>query len=365
MGGEPDFAAEGLLDGLEGAEREARLELLRALHGEGCALEQLREAAAAGRLALLPVEQLLGERRRFSLEDCARETGLSDDFLLRNHTALGLPRPAGAIPVYDEDHVENLRVIAALLQAGFREEDLLGVSRVLGGSARKISEAFIDVLSAALVGPDDTEADIALRYAGLARGFAPQLDRMMGGVVRLQLLDVIRREAVGHVERATGRLSGGREVAVAFADLAGFTALSEQVDVEEVGALAARFEALAARFAEPPVLLVKVLGDGAMLVCDDAAALLAAVIGIVDEAEAAELPPVHVGMTHGPALRSAGDWYGRTVNLAARLCGAAAPGTVLVTPEVRDAAGDGFEYAEEPAVAVKGIAGPVAVLRAR
>ncbi len=70
-------------------------------------------------------------------------------------------------------------------------------------------------------------------------------------------------------------------------------------------------------------------------------------------------------MTLGPAVRSNGDWYGRTVNLAARLCGAAAGGTVLVTEELRAAAGDGFEFSEAPELTLKGIEGPVPVLLAR
>ena len=358
MSDEHHFEAAGLLDGLDASQRASRLALLEALHADGCSLDVLRDAVGAGRLALLPVEQVLGKHLRFTLEDCARETGLSDDFVLRNHTAVGLPRPEGSPAVYDEDHIENIRVIAGLLQAGFAEDDILGIGRVLGDGSRRIAEAFIDGLSSALVGPEDSEEEIAVRYAGLASMLVPQLDRMVGGVVRLHLLDVVQREAVGHAERATGRLSGGRTVAVAFADLAGFTALSERVDVEELGALAGRFEALAARVAEAPVTLVKVLGDGAMLVSEDAGALLEATMRIAEEAEPAGLPPVHAGVTHGPAVRSSGDWYGRTVNLAARLCGAAAPGTVLATHEVRDAAGDRFAYADEPAVTVKGNRGP-------
>ena len=60
-------------------------------------------------------------------------------------------------------------------------------------------------------------------------------------------------------------LPGSREVAVCFADLVGFTRLGEEVAPEELGHLAARLEALAADAAEPPVKLVKTIGDAAML----------------------------------------------------------------------------------------------------
>ena len=55
----PDFSA--LLEGLDGSERQARLEFLQRLHDDGCTLEELQAATASGRLPLLPVERLLGE----------------------------------------------------------------------------------------------------------------------------------------------------------------------------------------------------------------------------------------------------------------------------------------------------------------
>ena len=358
-----DFAAAGLLDGLQGRARESRLELLRRLHDDGCSMEDLREAAAEDRLALLPVERILSEHRRHSLRDSAALTGLSDDYLLQNHMAIGLQRPDPDTPVYDDDQLENLRVLETLMQVGISEEQLHAEGRVMGQAARRMAEAFVDGMGQALARPDDTEGDIALRYYELARGLLPNLDRMVGGVLRLHLLDVVRREAVGHVERIRGEATGGREVAVAFADVAGFTAMSERVGLDEVGKVAARFERLVTRHASPPVRLVKVLGDGALLVSDEADTLLGAVLGVVGEAEGAALPPVHAGVHHGRALRSAGDWYGRTVNLAARLCGAAPPGTVLVTRAVRDAA-NAFAYDEQPPLRLRGIDAPVPVLRA-
>ena len=74
---------------------------------------------------------------------------------------------------------------------------------------------------------------------------------------------------------------------------------------------------------------------------------------------------MHVGVAYGPALHSVGDWVGRTVNVAARLCAAAPPGTVIATPQVR-AAGDGaLEWEDAGAFALRGIGAPVRALRAR
>src|SRR5688500_981805 len=98
-----DFDAAGLLDGLTGAERDARLALLRRLHDDGCTLEELRAAAEAGRLPLMPVERLLVRRRRHSIVEGARRAEVSLEFAYRNHRTLGLPRPAPDEPVYDDD----------------------------------------------------------------------------------------------------------------------------------------------------------------------------------------------------------------------------------------------------------------------
>lgn len=359
-----EFAAAGLLDGLDGREREARLRLLRRLDADGCSLDDLRAAAEAGRLPLLPVERLLARRRRHSLGDAAFAAGLTDAFTERNHRSLGLPLPDPGEPVYDDDQLENLRTLRGMLDSGIDEEDVHLMGRVLGQSSHRTAQAVTEILSRALLRPGDTEDDLALRLADLAEAMLPLLDRLTGAVLRLHLLDVVQREAVLQVERDTGQLAGAHEMTVAFADIAGFTALSERLAIESLGELAARFEALVTRVAEPPVRLVKVLGDGAMFAAENAAALVAAQLDLVTLARQEELPPVHAGVAYGPALRSAGDWLGRTVNLAARLCAAAPHQTVLATHEVRAACGDAVRFQDAGTYELRGIAEPVPALRA-
>jgi adenylate cyclase len=284
----------------------------------------------------------------------------SEDFVQANHRALGLPLPGPDDPLYDDDQIENLRVLRAMRELGVPEDDIMVMGRILGQSSHRTAQAVVEVLSRAMLRPGDTEAHLALRLADLAEAMLPVLDRLTGAVLRLHLLDVIQREAVIRLEGSG--LAGARDVTVAFADLAGFTALSDRLAIEELGRLAARFEALVTAVAEPPVRLVKVLGDGAMFAADDAGALVTAQLELVAAAADEDLPPVHAGVAFGPALQSAGDWLGRTVNLAARLCAVAPPWTVLATPEVRDAC----ELAFEPAGAyeLRGIAEPVLALRA-
>jgi adenylate cyclase len=356
---EAEFAAAGLLDGFAGAARDARLALLRRLDDDGCTLEELCGAAEAGRLPLLPVERLLARRRRHSIRAGIAAAGLSEQFAVRNHRTLGLPLPELDEPVYDDEQVENLKVLKMMMEAGLPEDDVHLLGRILGQSSRRMAEAIMEVVTRSLARPGDTEADVALRLADFAAAMLPVVDRITGSVLRLHLLDVTQSEAVLSLEN---EVAGARDVTVAFADLAGFTALSDEASIEELGRVAGRFEDLVTDVVEPPVRLVKVLGDGAMLVSTEPEALVRSMLDLVARAAAEEgLPPVRVGIAHGPALHSAGDWLGRTVNVAARLCAAAPPGVVLATPP---AAADGIDWHDAGALELRGISEPVPALRA-
>jgi adenylate cyclase len=363
---EDDFAQAGLLDGLTGPEREARVRLLQRLHDAGCPLEQLREGVSGGRLQLLAVERLLERRRVHTMREAEQTADFPPGFVERNHRAIGLPLPDPDEPVYDDEQVGNLTTLLAMMNAGLPEDDLHLLGRILGQSSRRFAEAIVDVLSRALAQPGDTDSDLALRMADFAEAMLPVVPQLTGSVLRLHLLDVVQSEAVSGAETDTGGVAGARDVAVAFADLAGFTALSEEVDIEELGRIAGRFEQLINDVAEPPVRLVKVLGDGAMLVSPDTGALVRAMVDLVEAAgDTGELPPVHAGVAHGPALHSAGDWLGRTVNVAARLCAAAPSGAVIATPQVRAAGNGQVEWEDAGAFALRGISEPVRALRAR
>ena len=121
-----------------------------------------------------------------------------------------------------------------------------------------------------------------------------------------------------------------------FADLVGFTALSFEEGDEHAAETATRFQRtvreLAARHG---ATVVKSLGDGAMVRADDACD--AVQLGL-DLARLEGLPPVRVGVNTGPAVERDGDYFGSTVNLAARLSQAARGGEVLLTEATRAAA---------------------------
>src|SRR3954471_8611584 len=97
-----DFAAEGLLDGLEGEAREARERLLQRLLAQATPLEELKRAVAEDRLVLLPAERLIGGEARYTGEEIAERTGLEPEFLYNMRRAHGLPVPEPGTVAFTE-----------------------------------------------------------------------------------------------------------------------------------------------------------------------------------------------------------------------------------------------------------------------
>jgi adenylate cyclase len=176
--------------------------------------------------------------------------------------------------------------------------------------------------------PGTSEAELARRFAERSAALVPMLGPMLEQMLRLHLRHAVGTEALGADERAAGTLPAAREVAVAFADLVGFTRLGEEVPPAELGAIAERLAALAGDLAEPPVRLVKTIGDAAMLVSPDVDALLDVALRLHDAAaaEGDAFPQLRIGVAARPGVARAGDWYGRPVNLASRITAVARPG---------------------------------------
>jgi adenylate cyclase len=170
---------------------------------------------------------------------------------------------------------------------------------------------------------------------------------------------------IGREERASGRLPGAQEITVCFADLVGFTRLGGDVELQELGSVAGQLASLAADITNPPVRLVKTIGDAAMFVSPEPGPIVEVALELVDAVHEAGLPSLRAGIASGPALLRSGDFYGHSVNLASRVTGVARPESVLCTQEVRDAAADAFEWSFAGRHRLKGVAEPAPLHRAR
>jgi adenylate cyclase len=364
----PDFAAAGLLDDLEGEARAARERLLTRLHDDGVSLEELRAACEEGRLLLLPAERLIQGAPRYTMRDVARRTGLDLEFVRALRRANGLPVPEPDAVSFTEADLEASRTAKVFRDAGVPDREMLAITRVLGRGLAQAAELMREVTLDLVLEAGTPEDELALRYADAAARLEPLTAPMLGNLINLHLRNVVQTQVLNAAEREDGRLPGAREVVVAFADLVGFTRIGEDVPPDELGRVADRLEALASERVEPPVRVVKTIGDAVMLVAPDAPPMVESVLALVEaaDAEGEDFPQLRAGLASGPALSRAGDWYGRPVNLASRVTGRARPGSVLVTTEVRDAARNrALNYSFAGEKRLKGVREPVPLFRVR
>lgn len=365
-----DFEAEGLLGGLTGKAREARLALLEELSESGFPLEELKRAVEENRLVLLPVERVFGGgEERYTAAEIAEGAGIGQDFLMRLLQALGAPIPADEEPAYTEQDLEAAKRAKLFMDAGLPEEGVLETSRIIGISMASLADANRDMVGEVFTEPGIDERELAMRYAAAAETMPPLLGETLLHAYRIHLREAIRQAVITEAELAEGRLAGSDDVTIAFADLVGFTSLGESLEIEQIGQLTGRLFELASEAARPPVRLVKMIGDAAMFASREPVPLVVAVVGLVDAAGTEEMPSLKAGVATGPALGRGGDWYGRPVNLAARITSVARPDSVLADQSVKDslesANGDRFRFSFAGRRRFKGISEETALHRVR
>jgi adenylate cyclase len=357
-----DFAAEGLLDGLDGEERAARTRLLEQLLANGVQLRELKQAVAEDRLALLPVEQVLAGD--CSARDVESRTGLEVNRILALRRALGLPEAGAEDHVFSDTDVEAAQSIKTFMEAGFSEQAVTEITRVLGEGMARLSAAIGPTFAQTFLKPGQGEDEVAAQFAAVAENMTPAFEPVLAAAFRAHVLDSVRRAMLSHDELAAGQVADEWHVAVGFADLVGFTRLGAELETHTLGDVVGTFSQLAGQVAGPAVRLVKTIGDAAMLVAREPGPMVEAALTLVEAVEEADLPAVRAGIAWGTAIPRSGDFFGHAVNLASRVTGIARPGSVLCTKEVHDAAPD-FDWSFAGRHRLKGIGDSVPLYRAR
>lgn len=367
MADEVDFAAEDLLDGLTGDARASRLALLERLHGEGAALDELRRAVAEERLVLLPLERVLGGVPELTLAEVAQRAGLDADVLLASRAAIGLGVPAEDARVFGAAELEAAERLKAAIDLGLPAEGLIDLNRVLGRAMAQVAAAMRQLFADAYLVAGDREDEAAARFANSAQALLPNLGPALQNIFAVQLRELLRGDAIDAAALRRGSVAPAEELAVAFADLVGFTYLGGRVPPGELGLIARRLEELTAELVAPPVRLVKTIGDAVMLVSARPGPLIDVLLGLVDaaEREGEDFPAVRAGIAWGPARERNGDVFGHAVNLASRITAMARPGSLLADEAVRDLVSDGYDWSFAHARKVKGVEGEVKVFRGR
>jgi adenylate cyclase len=335
----------------------AQARIVARLRQRGHSLRQLREAARAGRLAYGYLEDLFpASPPTRTLAEAAEETGLEPALIERIWSAAGFS-PASLERLSDDD-VQLLGGLAAVLNAGLPLVAFLQLVRVYGQALAQIADAEVKLFHLYVHEPlirDGVEGlDIAEELAGLASELLPLTGPIMDQVHQRLLQHFVAQDVVGHLEAVSdedGAL-GRVRVAIAFADLAGYTRLTEELGEEEALEVVERFVAGVEDSLPDDARVIKTIGDEVMVVATDASALADWAVGFQELSTERPLP--RIGIHAGRALYRDGDYYGRAVNLASRVGARAAGGEVLVTREVVEAAGRHLAFQQIGEVKLKG-----------
>jgi adenylate cyclase len=362
-----DWGAEGLLDELDDdAARRARAKLLDELHEDGVPVEELKRLVDEDKLVLAPVSRLLSSEERYTALEIAERSGVEIGMLAASWRALGLPVPGLDERVFGDHDLEAARLGALHRQAGFDDEDALEVTRVLGQGMARYAEATKALVARTFMEPGLDEYELASRYASVAQRLLPLAGPWLEHVYATHLQQVLRSDAVTQEQRRTGALGDTQDAVIAFADMVGFTELGESVPVEELGSVAGRLSRLAGEAADPPVRIVKLIGDAVMLVAPHPEPMIETALRLVELADEDDaIPPLRAGMASGEAVHRWGDWFGTPVNLASRLTTRARPSSVLVTEQIRDATSGKYDFSDAGKKKLKGFSAPIRAYRAR
>ena len=319
-----------------------RRELLAFLVEEGCSIEEMQIAHSRGRLFALA-----GDRRirpltgLLSLRDAAARLEVDPSVLQRVWRTLGLPDNGIDAANLTEADVEALGTYLDV-RTFLGEDTALGVSRVVGAALARITEAESSAMRAGMEGVIDLgvtgdEVVTAKAYATVTR-LVPRIGQMLDTLHR-QHLEATRVHFEGidreHAERTAFT------VGVGFADLSGFTRLSQQLPLGSLSSVLSVFEETAmdtihARGGR----VVKFLGDAVMWVCAEPEDLARIAADLVTHPRAAAAGiDCRAGLAYGRVLAQDGDYFGTPVNLASRLVAVAEPGQVLAAGDLVEVLG--------------------------
>jgi adenylate cyclase len=332
----------------------AHARIVARLRERGYPLATLRDAAREGRLAYGYLEDLFPvPARTRTLAQAANECGLEAELIRRIWTAVGFS--ADSLEQIGEEDVQLLRYMAAVLDAGFPLVAFLQLVRVHGQAMAQIADAEVKLFHLYVHEPLMRDGvpglEIAETMEGIAAELLPLASPIMDRVHQRMLQHFVGQDIVGHLElEGAGEELGRLRVAIAFADLAGYTRLTEEAGEEEALDVVERFVESVEETLPDEARVVKTIGDEVMVVGADPATLVDWAVGF-QELNAGGRPLPRIGVHAGETLYRDGDYYGRAVNLAARVGARAAGGEVLVTDPVVAAAG--VHLAFEPIGEVK------------
>ena len=302
----------------------------------GCRKQDIARAEAEDVLDLLVVDCLLVPGERYTQAEVSAITGMPEDMAARFWRALGFADVNADDRIFTDLDIEAIGILQTMVDLGAADVDTaLQLARVIGTSMARIAEAEVAPAVRGMfggAGGRGSSIEAADRFVRLADQSLPAMTRLLEFTWRRHVQASVRRAMLLRSRHDPGALP---DLCVGFADMVGFTMLSQQLSEEELAALVSRFEDVAhdtvtARGGR----VVKMIGDEVMFVTETATDAARIALALAEAyADDELLSDVRVALAVGPVLVQDGDFYGPVVNLASRAAGIAAPGSVLVSDE--------------------------------
>jgi len=357
-----------------------RVRLARACEQGGIPLEAIGRAIREGRLsfAFLDVSQysIFSELSGTTFEDVERSTAIPLHVLAAIREALGVGRPEPTDRVRGDD-LEVISSVQLALAAGVPHDVVIRLMRVYRESLRRIADAetaiYHSYFELPLLRSGMAQGQIMETASAAGEQFAGPMDRTLLAAYHRQQEHSWTADMIEHVEAAVEEAGLAPRVerppAMCFLDLAGYTRLTDERGDRAAAEIATSLSDLVAQAAfDYRGRAVKWVGDGVMFHFPHPGPAVRSALNLVDRAPSAGLPPAHAGVDAGPVIFQDGDFYGRTVNMASRVCDRAAPGQVLVTERVvhlcAEDPSDGIRFEELGPTRLKGVTGPAVLFQA-
>ena len=366
------WARQGVIPGYDGSWSTAAVahaRIVARLRERGHPLAEIRRAGKEGRLAFGYVEELFPpDAETFTLARVAEETGLEPALIERIIATVGIAGlEARAI---SGDELRLLRYVAAVLDAGLPLVATLQLIRVYGQAVAQIADAEVRLfhlyVHEPLMRSGATGLETADEMLSLTRELLPLASPVMDRMHRRYLKHFLEQDVVGHMESdlEDGVLGIGRlRVAIAFADLAGYTRLTEEAgELEAVDAVERFVDAVQSTLPDD-ARVIKTIGDEVMIVGADSSTL--AEWAVAFQRRHAERPVPRIAVHSGEVLYRDGDYYGRNVNIAARVAARSAGGEVLVTRPVVEHSAPALRFERIGEVRLKGFSESTEIFLAR
>ena len=343
-----------------------RVRLMQAFEDAGIDLELIARGVASGKVSYENLGLYLPEPAALSrtAKELATEVGRSPELITRLLREFGIaqPEPDGRLR---EDEVTTLKELLGVWAAA-DDDELARLARVYGQNIRKVVSSDLELAGTTIFtrlreeGYTDDELREIAGAAGLRlMNFGEQLMLWLRGRhLEHEVLSVTVQTTEDYLqELGLAPKRTPSPPAIAFLDLTGYTALTEERGDEAGADLADRLAILVHEAARPhggnPV---KWLGDGVMFHFDDPSAAVLTGLDLVEQTPVAVDVRARVGINAGTVIFRDGDYFGRTVNVASRIADYARPGEVLVSGEVKERwGGNGVRFDEIGPVALKGL----------